>query len=112
MSEKSFDINSKTSGHPIKAALDDSELAGASRDTRRDDETPEEAETIFPLSFDRDNDKDFRPQEIAGVGVPKGSFAPGSVEAGRSSLTSPTGLEDVSLEDQETIAQPSAEKDS
>lgn len=115
MTDKSFDVHSSSSGYPIAETLPDAELAGASQDkaTNGEERRPEDARPIFPVNFDRDVSKDFRPIETAEVEtVPKGSYAQASASEEPFSLTSLTGLEDVSLEDQEpTSALPSAAKD-
>lgn len=112
MTEKSFDIKSPTNGLPITDGLVDPELAGASTTGQPEVHVdPDAATAVFPMSFDRDVNKDFRPQEVQErQQAPKGSYAPNFVSEGEHSLTSPTGLEDVSSDDMETLAPTSAEK--
>ena len=78
-------------------------LAGAS-DPGRPDEPEREAQTVFPVMFDKDY-LDFRPQEVSEEELaPKGYYALERASE-QKSLTSQTtpGLEDVSQEDLEKM---------
>lgn len=77
------------------------DIAGAADPTTASP-LPDEATTIFPVMFEKD-DMDFRPQEADELVVaPKGGSVQGYVSA--PSLT--TGLEDVSSDDLQTPSTP------